>query len=399
MNLFVNVISNIFSVGINIVAPLIVIPILTQSMGLSVYGEYAAAIAFSALICVIIDFGFGLYIPKKLSLDSTPQNIGETVSSFILIKLSTLPIIFISVFLVYPDYTFELSIFTFFLSLNFSPILNGLQEYKRLSFYTLISKLFLVIFVFFLDFTSSGIAKAILIQGFSWFIFNVLAFQMIQHEYCKGELLKKISINIAYRLILDSFDYYIARLFVNIYQHSSTFMVSFILTESLVALYSIVMQLYKVGQAVIGAISRVLFTEMLRNRDLKRLLTVVTYQLLIWSVGLVIVQIFGDFLLDLVFVFDVTELTTLSLICYVSLLFVIVSSSLGYPFLSPIDKDKVAHVSIFISALSYYLFFIISFIFSKGNIYALVWCVVLSDMIGMVIRLYFFKVYKYRYNY
>ncbi|MFH4893842.1 oligosaccharide flippase family protein [Vibrio diabolicus] len=396
--MFANIISNIFSVGINIISPLIIIPILTQSMGLDAYGEYVAAIAFSALICVVVDFGFGLYIPKKLSLDNTLKNIKETVSSFLLIKIASLPIIFISVFLVYPDYIFELSIFTFSLSLNFSPILNGLQEYKRLSLYTLISKSFLVIFVVFLDFTSSGIAKAILIQGLSWLVFNALAFQTIQHEYCKGELLKSVSIRSAYRLISDSFEFFIARLFVNIYQHSSTFMVSFILTESLVALYSIVIQLYKVGQAVIGAVSRVLFTEMLRTRNLKHLLTVVNYQLLIWLIGLVIVLIFGDLLLDLVFVFDVTELNELAVICYTSLLFVIVSSSLGYPFLSPIDKDKIAHASIFISALSYYLFFIISCIFSKGNVYALVWCVALSDMVGMVIRLYFFKVYKNKYN-
>ena len=103
---------------------------------------------------------------------------------------------------------------------------------------------------------------------------------------------------------------------------------------------------------------------------------------------------FGKDILSIIFDFETTLLHKLSVVLYISLNFVTISSFWGYPALSAIGRERYAHLGIFYSSFSYYfLFFVFLFIDALG-IYETIICVVFADFIAMVLRLYFANKFK-----
>jgi O-antigen/teichoic acid export membrane protein len=188
--------------------------------------------------------------------------------------------------------------------------------------------------------------------------------------------------------------FYGAKLFVNLYQQSSTYLVSFLLSAELVAIYSIAIQLYKVGQEVIGAVARVLYTSTVNTKDFLLIKRLTIRSFLIHLAVLPVVFFYGAQILSLIFSFDVILLTELSVIFYLSLLSVIVSAYWGYPALSAIGKENYAHLGILTSSIVYFIALGLLMFFDLSTIYLLIGCIVLADFSGMLLRLFFARKFK-----
>ncbi|MGR5531567.1 oligosaccharide flippase family protein [Vibrio alfacsensis] len=386
-----NILSNIFTVIVNILTPLIVIPIITREVGVDGYGLYYSKVAFVALICIITDVGFNLYIPKAIVSSRNSDGVISVINSYLMTKFILLPFSLILTYalnfgsaLLYDC----LSIYLFFSVINLGPILTGLEKYKFLALITLIGKLLVVFLVFIVDFSNQGVEKAILIQGINQGFLFVCSLIYLQRM---GVVKYKLSFLEMYVLVKDSMGFYFSKLFVNIYQQSSSYIVSLLLTMEEVGIYSIALQLYKVGQSLIGAVSKVLYTSTVKNKNIDNVYSYCRISLLVYIIGMPIVLTFSDIILSAILSVDISEIIPLVYVFYMSLVFVLFSSYFGYPVLASISKDRYAHIGLYLSSVVYFLIMSVLYAFSYYSLMSFVLAIVLADLSAMISRLYYCK--------
>ena len=391
-----NIFSNISATLINILAPLIIIPLLTSGLGMDDYGLYVALIAKTALFIVLTELGFGMYLAKEISVKR--DDLAEVSSLFWVFLLTKLVafVLVLAVFLLFSEQSVIVDLLLlaliFLNFINITPILMGLEKYKFLTKVQVFTKALLVVLVLMVNFSSFGLEKALIIQvvvaaltSFSLFIYFII-----------NNKLEKIvlSFNKFQIVFMGCLPFYGAKLFVNLYQQSSTYFVSFLLSSELVAIYSIAIQLYKVGQSIIGAVARVLYTSTVNTKDFLLIKRLTIRSFLIHLAVLPIVFFYGAQILSLIFSFDVKILTELSVIFYLSLLSVIVSSYWGYPALSTIGKENYAHLGILTASIAYFIALGLLMFFDLSSIHLLIGCIVLADFSGMLVRLFFARKFK-----
>jgi len=391
-----NIFSNLSATLINLLAPLLIIPILTSGLGMNEYGIYVTLLAKTALFIVFAELGFGMYFAKEISVNR--DDISE-VSSLFWIFMVTKLVTFVIVLIIFIFFSDQFGVvesllcgIIFVQFVNMSPILTGLENYKFLAKLQLFTKFIFVVAALMINFSDFGLEKALIIQvstaaltSFSLFIY-----------FIKNNKLEKTELNLnKFKVVMKgSLPFYGAKLFVNLYQQSSTYFVSFVLSAELVAIYSISIQLYKVGQAVIGSVAGVLYTSTVKTKNFLLIYKLTIRSFIIHISVFPIIFFYGEQILSLVFSFDVIVLVNLSIILYLSLLSVIFSSYWGYPALSAIGKENYAHIGILVASLTYFIAFGMSMAFEWTSIYMMVGCIVLSDFMGMLVRLYYAKQFK-----
>ncbi|MEZ9590423.1 oligosaccharide flippase family protein [Vibrio breoganii] len=387
----VNILSNILTTLLNIVTPLIVIPIITSELGISGYGLYYSNIAFVALICILTDFGFNLYIPKAIATSNNKKAIISVINSFVSIKLLVLPVVLYITYLINNEsneFLYSLSLFILFSILNVTPILTGLEKYKFVAFSAMIGKLIVIVSILGTDFSTLGVEKAILIQG----IYQVfLFFTSILYLNRLGLIKFKILFYESLLLLKESSGYYFSKLFVNIYQQSSSYLVSLVLSMEQVGIYSVALQLYKVGQSMIGAVSKVLYTSTMKTKDMCNIYKFTRLSIALYLIGLPVVIYLSEYILSLVLTVNLGQIVPLVNSFYISLVFVILSSYFGYPSLVPIGKDNYAHIGLYISSLCYFVIILGFYVAFEINLIVFVAAIIIADFSAMLSRLYYCK--------
>ncbi|GAB1620092.1 hypothetical protein AAOGI_01420 [Agarivorans albus] len=371
---------------------MVVIPILTKSMGMESYGVYVTLISAGALLSVLTDFGLSMSVPKETAVNQQcKETISKLISSFVCIKLflSLIVILLLQAFLYEKAYLHLASLYFFMINMSPLPILQGLEKYVFAAKAQLASKVLLISMVISVDFTEAGIGKALFIQCLVLMLFNLLGYMKLIPAIKGG-----IDIPYTFELIKKSIGYYFARLLVNIYQQGSTYISSLVLTSESVAVYSIAQQIYKIGVSIIGAVSKVLFTKLANTRDAEILKKTTLFTFIILSVFLPVVFYFGHQIFSLVLGMDAKRLADYCSLLYISLYFVTISSYWGYPALVPIHKENYAHIGIFISALSYFAFLLFVYTLSTLTAIYFVYAIVISDALGALARMFFAKKFK-----
>jgi O-antigen/teichoic acid export membrane protein len=392
-----NSVSNIITVVINLVSPLILIPVLTKDLGLGVYGEYVSLVALAALFNVIFEFGLGMAISQLIASEKDRGIVSCYISSYTTIKLLSAAVLITSFSL----YFFIKGVDSRYLALlglilvgvmDYFPVLSGLEKYIEMTKVTLISKFFLVILIIIFSISEINIVIALWCLIISRLVQLFLSILVVINTDFK--ITCSLDFKVIKHMLKISFGYYISRLFVNIYQQSSTYMVSVFYVSELVAIYSISLQLYKVGQSAIGAVSRVLFTSMNSRFSLELLKKVTFFTMVVYVLGVLVALSYGRDILSAIFSFNVQELYSSALILYFSLFFVIVSSYFGYPLLSPIKKERYAHLGILLSSIFYFVIFVFVLKLEVNPVYALPGCIFISDVAGFILRLYYANKFK-----
>lgn len=374
-------------------SPLIMIPVLTQDMGLAIYGEYVSLLALVGLFVVISDFGLDMYLTKQISKNNEDQHtIINYVNFFYKFKLIISIVCFIpitSIMLLSYNLSIEIIVIIncYLLLNNIKPscLLNGIELYSYQTKIELLGKLLIIISIFLFSFKDNGMFKAICVISISYVIVNSLLY----YKLYKLKLLE-LSLSIPGKSILivkEAFEFYIARIFVNVYSKSSTYFVSLVLASELVAIYSVGIQLYKVGQAIIGAISKVLYTNTIKTQKLKDVYITTLISIVALLIISPIVFLFGESILDYIFPAMDSRLYSIAKILYLSLMFVIIASYWGYPVLSAFGLDRYGHLGIFIGSIVYYLSFTILWLSDSLTLITVTCCILLTDIITSLTRL------------
>ena len=278
-----------------------------------------------------------------------------------------------------------LSIYVFFRLLSPEIILQGYEEYALLAYVNILSKIFQLLLIFILDFDYNGLSKAFILATAVPVITNLFLYFYLFKKYSPRMI--RLELSKIYVFFKESINFYFARVCLNLYTQGSTYIVSFFISLESLAIYSLATDFYKVGSSFIGGIARVLFTKlnMTTNFSLLRKLTI--YSCFVVVAFLPIVVFYGDDALKLVFNINITELHSLSIYLYISLIFIIINSFWGYPAFSPINKDFYAHISLIGSSLIYFSAFAITSQFFEINIFNAIMLIITADFFGSILRL------------
>jgi O-antigen/teichoic acid export membrane protein len=383
-----NSLASIISVVVNILAPIVIISLLTTKLGISYYGQYVVILSLLGIFTVVSDLGLSMEIPKLISRDRYNDNKVATYVGLYIFCKSIAGILLALPLYMALDGSQQLKtlIILFFIMKVCSPeiLFIGLERYYLITQVTFISKLFLLILILSIDLSENGLEKlftALFIVTFLLNLFLYLRLFLIHKVKVKPPNLESSK-----KVIRSSLGYYRARFFLNLYSQGSTYALSYFLSIDKVAIYSIAIDAYKLGGALIGAVGRVLFTSLALKVNFELLKKATLFCLVIHLTLMAPIYIFGESLLDVIFQFDVEKLFQASFILYVALSFTIINSFWGYPAFSPIDKENLIHTTILLTSISYYIAVSILILTDNITIFTVVLCIVLAEFIGVVLR-------------
>lgn len=371
--------------------PLVLIVILTNKEGVTFYGEYAVLYSLLAVFIIISDLGFSMEIPKRIIRNRNDSNkISEIISIYFFIKFAfSLILSFLIYFFIPYDFPIKIIIILCLVlkAIDLEIIFIGLEKYGFIAKTNFIIKLTYLASVIIIDLSESGIMKIFIIHFFVTMIGFVIYYKKIFFDY--KYRLNKLSFNYSIRILRSSLEFYFARFFNNLYMQGSTYIISYMITIDLIAIYSIALNFYKAGLSIIGGVGRVLYTHLIRTKDFEVLKSTTKTSIVIQACLFPIVIIFGGHFLALIFTFDIYLLFVLSKFLYSSLVFSIINSYWGYPLFTAINCDRIVHFCNISSAVSYYVIFSYLFMFKEITIINAVLCIIAADFFGALLKLIF----------
>ena len=373
--------ANIISLFITLGSRLAVISLLTSELGLSAYGNYTALISFCYLLVAISDLGLTLFLSKEVSLNrNKTAYVSELLSIFVLSKLAYSSLLSLSLF-VFIDQTIHIiglmMIFSIIKAADMTIFLSGLERYRAQANITALNAVLFLAMVYLI----AGGAN-ILEKLFYANIAATVITALIVMVYLKTNMkinFQKLNLDLLKKVIKKSFPFYFSRIFLNLYAHGSTYFASLVLSLDKVAVYSIVVDLYKFGAALIGRIGGVLYTHLNFTKDFKVLKRVTKWSLGAHVLLLPIVVFLGNQILGQIFDFGTEELHRSSLLLYCSLAMVIFSSYWTYPALTAVDLEGLSNLSVFMASLAYFVSFLSLSLAGWISLNTMLLCIVIFD--------------------
>jgi O-antigen/teichoic acid export membrane protein len=139
---------------VNMLAPLILVPFLLNSLGVSLYGEIVFAQSYIGLSSLLINFGFSLSATKEVSkYRDNKLRLGEIVKNIYVLKGSLFLVSIIGLVIFRSLFSISIDIFILLLYLPLYEWLfpawffQGIEKMKYLAFFSFISRLTLILLV------------------------------------------------------------------------------------------------------------------------------------------------------------------------------------------------------------------------------------------------------------
>ena len=342
----------------NYLVPLLVYPYLTRTLSVDGFGLVMMSISFAGLSSIIIDYGFSLYGVYFVSLNRGDKcSIADILGSIIIIKLILYLVIslFVSLYLVNISdievtlyYIVYVLLAVFCMSFQLNWFYQGIEKMKRITQYTMASKLIYAFLVFVMVKSSDQVDTVVLLYAVSNGIALLIAFKGV---YSNGYYIKLPSFKHVIETFRNSTQYFLSRAAVSVYTTASTLIVGAFAGVQQAAYYSACEKLYQAGQSATGPVNQALFPYLAKTRDVKFLLKVISMFFVPLLVSISIAYYYSDLILDVFFGSEYLEaastLRIFLLICMVNFLAV----NFGYPAFASLGKLHIANISVCIAAI------------------------------------------------
>lgn len=383
MNLVKELKKNIFSSGIvhfvNLIVPLLIIPILTNALGVEGYGTYVLVLSILQIFISLIDYSFNINSARKIA--SNRNNKRKVSKVFINTLITKISFFIISTFILIFFFTIlklneNISNYIFIgllllLSNTIGPVFffQGIGKYYvcnySYAFFKLTSIPFFMIYVK----DSSDINYAVLIFSLSYLIPSIGLFILILKSYSFDKINFKIhNIFIEIKEGLIIFLSSISNIQVN---QLNPVIISILMDNKAVGIFAASDKVVRSLTGIIGPFSQSIFpslSAMLKsNRKkyffwLKRIFTI---QLFFGFLVVVLVNMYGQFLIDLLFNSDFNEsLYYLKIFIFYSI-FYSVSNFFGFQVLVAHGKESLfSKIFIFNSLVHVLVFYILTYYFN-----------------------------------
>lgn len=359
----------------NYILPFLIIPFLTRTLGVSLYGIVAFGLAMVQIACIITDFGFNLSATRQIaSHQANREYIRKIIGAVHFCKLFLLVPVgaFFFLFLYFQDQKY--GEYASFFWLLLIPIVG--QTFQPIWFFQGMEKMgFITLFVVLAR--SSYVLLAILWvstpEDYLWVAIANGVAQILGALLAVGFMVK-----LGYSPVLpgwrftreifsDSVEFFWSRAAVATYTAGGAFYLGLVSTPSTVAYYSAAEQLYKGAQALFQPVSQALFPYMARTKDLKVFFRILKWTVVISLFSLCFGLMTGEWFLSVLFGENFSSSYSILAVFMVAFCITTPSVLLGYPLLGAFGDSRSANLSVIIGGVGQFIILITIYVLGWTN--------------------------------
>ena len=381
------------------IAPLMLLPYLSRTLGLENFGVAYFGISFVSLSVVIIDYGFELYAPYIISKRRKDTYFIREISGIIfaaklfLFLIVSLIVLSYSIFGNSYQTNFVLLFLfpIFLLTLQPNWLFQSLENVSEISGYFILSRVFYVIFILLLVHNPDDYYFVIISLGLSYSINTYLSLRkMIKLGY------KPIMPDIAsvFDSIKASSGYFASRASSSIYGAGGTVFLGLVSNNIQVGSFASAEQLFRAMQGLFVPINQALYPYMSRKKDDSIFILIFTSTIIVSILVLLLGSFFARDIIQIVFGYGY-EQTYWPLIGFFVVLIINVPGTLiGYPYLGAKGYSAFVNKTVIIAAVLQLALLVILYIIEEKSAFNVVITIIIAELVVAIMRGYKLLVVK-----
>lgn len=398
-------VSALFLIQIfNQILPLLVIPHLTNVLGVKLYGVVAFCFLIAQIASVITDFGFNLSVIPKISLarentKTINRIIGAVFSCKLLLSLvvTFFIIIYAGFSEDYSAYKNAILIVTLMIfGQAFQPIwlFHGLEKMVNVTIFVLVARIIYVLLVITLVNGPEDYIFAIISNGLSHVGAAVVAYILMKREGYKPVWpgIKEVQ-----NTIIESTQYFWSRAAVSLYTSGAGLFLGLISGPVQVAYYSAAEQMYRGAQSLLTPFSQAIYPNLIRTKNFRLFFKLTILLTLACVAGAVFALFTGKWFIVKIFGVEFLESYRL-LVVFLGVLIVTTPSVMfGYPFLGALGKSHVVNHTVFYAAALQASLMALIWTFDCKSAIFMAFSILATECIVLTARLYYSKNFYKKY--
>lgn len=356
--------KNSFYVGlsniVSLISPIIAIPFLVETVGLSNYGLSTIALSLSMITVSVINFGFDISGVNRIAKDKTKKHTIETVLSITYAKIFLfLLVLFFStlVFILIPAARIHLSLF--FCSLiiplsalfNFNWALQGLEKFKHLSLFTILGKAIFLAGVFTTITSDSDYIFINVWVGLGTIVTGGLSLGLIFKTQSKG-IKSSFSGQVIFKELKSSREYFITNISIYLSMYLFPFIIGVLTTSTMAGIYAIIEKIYTLLRTSFGIYQSIMhprissLIEQSRKKAKKAIMETYVFVVVFVLVAILGIVVFQDQVVEY-FVNEYYDITRKAmLLSFLGLLFVSINCPIYLMALALDAKKEIMKISL-----------------------------------------------------
>jgi len=398
-------VSNFFSLsvlqGANYLLPLITLPYLVRVLGVEKFGLIAFAQAFIQYFVILTDYGFNLSATREISIHRENRaKVLEIFNSVMIIKgVLTVGSFGLLCGMVFGfgkfkvDWEVYLLTFGTLIGQALFPVwfFQGMERMKHIAVLNITSKLVFTATIFLVIRKASHYTYVPILNSGGYILAGILGQWLAYRSF--GIRPCRPSIGRLWSCFKDSTQFFLSRVSVSIYTSSNTFFLGLFTNTGTVGYYCAAEKLYLGSQGVYRPLANAIYPYMAKDKDKRFYKNVFSLSIVLNSVFCVLLFVFSRQLTALLFGSDFEKSILVLRIFSASLLVVVPSILLGYPFLAALGFARYANGSVIAGSLFHLAgLVVISQLYMDAPVVATL--VVLTEGIVLALRVYGVKKHK-----
>jgi PST family polysaccharide transporter len=353
--------NNILALGVvqvsNYILPLIILPFLTQSLGIEGFATVALVLALIQVGFVFTDYGLSVFAPYEISqkrqlTDEVNRLIGNIYGLKLIVTTIFCAILAIVMKQMLGADWLDLyglaAVAIFAQAYQPNWLFHGIEKMNRIALIVLSSKLCYLVLILLFVRNSSDAPRVIAAWAVSQVIASVISNILVFRE---GFEVRKPSLTGMKTVLQNGRGYFASRISVSIFTDANVVMLGILSSPGQVALYAVCDQLYKAGKNATMPVSQALYPYMTNSRDwalFYRLLKNITIVLII---GLVFAYVGIEYILGLVFGPSFLPAVPAMQVLLIAILVNFISVLFGYPAFGALGRPDYANKTVILGAI------------------------------------------------
>lgn len=349
--------------GLNIVLPLLVIPYLTNVIGVAHYGVYAYILVLVQNINVVTQYGFQFSATKKISQNRDDHSFLEQYCSNILCARFLVATLCIALVLALSHWALDTSdrFFMFLTAIGmiygdvFIPtwLFQGLERMKYMTIVNASSKILFTILIFVVVIRPEDYEYIMLLNSLGFLLAAILSMVLVRKQF--KIRLPKPRMKEVFSELRESLSLCFSMIGIDLYRNMNVVVLNFFVSDAAMGVYALAERVIKAAQSFITPVSQALFPHMSLKikqegvgKSMALLRRAAIFLFILTMVVALVIFFCGDFLVSLVGK-DFSEIKPLMNWMYPVLIFGCMNFLLGFVGLVNLNQQKYFFFAVFIS--------------------------------------------------
>jgi len=378
------------------VAPFIVLPYLSRTLGADGFGLMIAALSLTVIANVCTDFGFNLSATYLISRkQNQTRYISKVITAIYSLKLLLLALVFfgIALYLIFAVNYTALAIAAIYLTVFFQAFLSpwlfqGIEKMKLITYSTIASRMVYVVIVFLLVKHKDDYDLALMCNAIATMLACFLANWLIKRE---GFSFVKPSKRLIKLMFVHSSQFFASRVALQASSSISVLVLNTFVTPTQVGIYGASDKLFNAFKSLINPFSQALYPYMANTGNTKLLFKLTLLLGLAMIVPAGVGFYFAEEVITLIYGKEFTESADILRVFIVTGFFAFFSILYGYPAFASIKRVDLANKSVIISGSALLVVLIALASFQMITIMNVSYTILSVELLTLFLRIYWFK--------